>query len=97
MIDVIEIHMEGPEHVQHIAKLRWVEVDVIGGAAKTQPKESTRAAMYQFVKDNPDTAFAISQNDKTFAYLEPVEAHVHYVRTAPDSTKSDNLLSLPRF
>lgn len=98
MIDVIEIHMEGGEHLQHIAKLKWVEVDAPGGPAKTAPGISTRAEMYKFVKDHPRQAFAISSNDKRYAYLEPVNGqYVQYVKTMPDSTKADNLLSLPTF
>jgi hypothetical protein len=54
--------------------------------------------MHMFAKDNPERAYAISRNDDEYALLNPVDAgHVQYVRTAPDSTKSDNLLSLPRF
>jgi len=98
MIDVIAIQMEeGYNHLEHIVKLKWVEADRPGSPAKTQPKIATRKEMYDFVKDNPEQVFAISQNDNKWAYLEAVNAHVQYVKTMPDSTKSDNLLSLPRF
>lgn len=98
MIDVIAIQMEvGYNHLEHITKLKWVEVDKPGGSGKTQPKIATRTEMYDFVRDNPRQAFAISQNDNKWAYLEAVDAHVQYVKTLPDSTKADNLLSLPRF
>lgn len=92
------VHMEGGEHLQHIAKLRWVE-----SAGPSFPDEdglidSTREQMYNFLKHNGGQAFAISTNDNTYAYLEPVEGqYVYYVKTLPDSTKSDNLLSLPTF
>ena len=34
----------------------------------------------------------------TYAFLEAVDnGHVQYVKTTPDSTRADNLLSLPRF
>lgn len=98
MIDVIAIQMdEGRNHLEHISKLKWVETDKPGHAAKTEAKIATRKEMYDFVKDNPKQAFAISQNDNKYAYLEAVNAHVQYVKTLPDSTKADNLLSLPRF
>jgi Protein of unknown function (DUF3892) len=99
MIDVIAIHMEdGESHLQHISKIRWVRVDNPGSPAKTVPQEDSRSDMYEFVKANPKSAFAISRNDKTWAYLEAVDnGHVKFVKTIPDSTRTDNLLSLPRF
>jgi len=98
MIDVIAIQMEeGYNHLQHINKLRWVKVNKPGDPATTQPKDNTRAEMYDFVKKNPNVAFAISRNDRKWAYLDAVDEPAHYVKTKPDSTKSDNLLSLPRF
>jgi hypothetical protein len=90
--------MEGAEHLEHIAKLKYVTTDQAGSRiATSQPKIVTRAGMYEFVRDNPDQAYAISQADNVFAFLEHVNGHVQYVRTAPDSTTKDNLLSLPRF
>lgn len=101
MRNVIAIHMEvsGSNHLEHIAKLRWVETSQAGERAGNQAVyESTRAQMYTFVKDNPEKAYAISLNDDTYAFLEAVDnGHVQYVKTIPDSTKGDNLLSLPRF
>jgi len=98
MRNIISIHMEGSEHLEHIAKLRYVETDQAGSrVAIGSSKDVTREEMYVFVKDNPEKAYAISQNDNTYAYLEAVNGSVHYVKTRPDSVKSDNLLSLPRF
>jgi len=96
--NVIAIKMVGTEHLEHIDKLRWVEVDKPGGPARTAPQDWTRAQMYNFVVNNPRNAFAISRTDNKYAFLEPVNGlHVQYVRTMPDSTRKDNLLSLPRF
>ena len=90
--------MEGPEHLQHIAILRWVETASAGSkVALGKPTDETRADMYKFVKEHPKQAYAISQNDNKFAFLEAVNASVQYVKTLPDSTKADNLLTLPRF
>lgn len=98
MVNVIEVHMEGPEHLEHIAKLRWVQTDKAGSRiALSAPKDYTRKEMYDFVKDHPKQAYAISGTDNTYAYLEAVDGHVQYVKTTPDSTKKDNLLSLRRF
>ena len=89
----------GSGHLEHITALRWVETSSAGERASGQAiHESTRAQMYMFVKNYPDQAYAISRNDDTYAFLEAVDnGHVQYVRTLPDSTKSDNLLSLPHF
>jgi hypothetical protein len=100
MRNVIAIHMEvdGSNHLEHIAILRWAETSQAGERGGVNPRESTRAQMYTFVKDNPKQSYAISRNDDTYAFLEAVDnGHVQYVKTIPDSTKSDNLLSLPRF
>lgn len=88
---------EGYNDLPHINKLRWVQVDEPGSPAKTAAKDATRKEMFDFVKKTPNVAFAISANDRKWAYLEAVDSHVQYVKTKPDTTKSDNLLSLPRF
>jgi hypothetical protein len=97
VIQIIAIHMTGLEHLQHIETLRWVQVARPGAAATTQPQDATRAEMVQFVRNNPGEAFALSAADNTYALLEAVTAQPPYVRTRPDSTTRDNLLSLPRF
>lgn len=89
----------GYNHLEHIGRLRWVETSQAGERASGQTVyESSRAQMYTFVKNNPKQAYAISQNDDTYAFLEAVDnGHVQYVKTIPDSTVGDNLLSLRRF
>ena len=97
MRHVIAVHMEGGEHLQHIAKLRWFESDGPNSPDKGAPVDSTREQMFTFVNGG-GKGFAISQTDNTYAYLEAVRGqYVNYVKTLPDSTKSDNLLSLRRF
>ena len=100
MKDVVAIHMEpsGSSHLEHIAKLRWAETSKAGERGGANTQDWTRAQMYAFVKDNAKQAYAISRNDDEYAFLEAVDnGHVQYVKTLADSTKSDNLLSLPRF
>jgi hypothetical protein len=97
VIRIIAIHMVGAEHLQHIDLLRWVETLEPGAAPTTQPQDATRAAMVDFVREHPKEAFVISTNDNTYAFLEVVNAQPPYVKTLPDSTRADNLLSLPRF
>ena len=100
MRNITAIHMEvaGSSYLDHISKLRWSETSRAGERTATNSQVSTRAEMYEFVKDNKEKAYAISKNDDTYAFLEAVDnGHVKYVKTKPDSTKSDNLLSLDRF
>jgi hypothetical protein len=101
MKNIIAIHMEssGSSNLEHIAKLRWVETSRAGERAGSQTVyEFTRAQMYTFVKNNPEQAYAISRNDDTYAFLEAVDnGRVQYVKTIPDSTVGDNLLSLPHY
>jgi hypothetical protein len=99
MINVTEIHMEpsNSSYLEHIANLRWAETSEAGERSTTYTDESTRAEMYIFVRDNPEKAYAISRNDDRYAFLEAVNGTVQYVKTIPDSTRSDNLLSLPRY
>jgi hypothetical protein len=93
------MEVSGSNHLEHIAKLRWVETSQAGERAGNQTVyESTRAQMYEFVKNNREQAYAISRNDDKYAFLVAVDnGHVKYVRTEPDATRADNLLSLPRF
>jgi len=100
MIDVVAIHVEpsGSSHLEHITKLRWVETSRAGERGTGKVEWCTRQVMYDFVKDHPRQAYAISRNDDRWAYLEAVDdGHTQYVRTVPDSTRTDNLLSLERF
>jgi hypothetical protein len=100
MIQIIAIHMGtgAPNHLEHIEALKWVEVRLIGGPAVSSPSSSSRAEMYDFVVKHPSQAFASSANDGSHAYLTGVDnGHVRYVKTKPDSTTTDNLLSLPRY
>ncbi|MGZ6005468.1 MAG: DUF3892 domain-containing protein [Candidatus Saccharimonadales bacterium] len=99
MIDIVAIETEpsGSKHLEHITKLYWIKTSHTGVRGVGPEHWSTRAQMYEFVKNNPNSAYAISRNDDRWAYLEPVQGeHVNYVRTKPDSTRTDNLLSLPR-
>lgn len=100
MRSVIAIHTEpsGSGHLEHIAKLRYSITDRAGQHGGSGVYEVTRQQMYDFVKNNPRQAYAISRNSNTYAYLEAVDnGHVQYVKTMPDSTRADNLMSLPRF
>lgn len=100
MRNVIAIHTEpsSSNNLEHIAKLRYSVTDRAGQRGGNGVYEVTRQQMYDFVKSYPRQSYAISSNDDEYAFLEAVNnGHVQYVKTVPDSTRSDNLLSLPRF
>lgn len=89
MVRITAIRMVGSEHHQHISDLRWIN------PATQATGESTRAAMVEFVRKNPNQAYVESATSR--AYLKVVEATPPYVQTYADNTLTDNLLSLPRF
>jgi hypothetical protein len=81
--------MVGTEHHQHISELRWLNPDTKATGV------STRAAMVDYVRKNPNSAYV--QSGTSRAYLKVVDATPPYVQTYADNTLTDNLLSLPRF
>jgi hypothetical protein len=97
MRHIIAIHLEGTEHLEHIVSLRWYEAVDPNSPDIGTLQQSTRQQMYDFVHGGGE-AFALNSAKTHYAMLEAVNgAHVQYVKTIPDGTKSDNLLSLPRY
>lgn len=97
MRHIISIHLEGPEHVQHIASLRWYETAGPNSPDTGTLQQSTRQEMYNFVHGGGE-AYALNRAKTHYAMLEAVNApNVQYVKTIPDGTTSDNLLSLDRY
>lgn len=89
MIEITAIHMVGTEHYEHIGELQWVNPGTGATGA------SSRAAMVQFVRDNPNQAYVEGPTKR--AYLRVREATPPYVQTYADNTWTDNLLALPRY
>jgi Protein of unknown function (DUF3892) len=97
MRHVVAVHLEGSEHLSHIASLRWYETARPSAPDTGQLTESTRQQMYNFVASGGQ-GYALNQAGTHYAMLEAVNgANVQYVKTVPDKLKSDNLLSLPRY
>jgi hypothetical protein len=49
------------------------------------------------IKVNPEEFYVKTGTDKAFVKVEkPTDGRKPYIRTIPDSTKKDNLLSLPQ-
>lgn len=96
MRHITEIHLVGTESLEHIESLRWYESAGPNSADTGQLMQTTRQGMYNFVKDNGE-AFALNKAKTKYSMLMAVNDHVQYVKTTPDETTSDNLLSLPRY
>lgn len=89
MVEVIAIHIVGPEHHSHIGEMKWNNP-----VTKTHGATS-RAAMVDFVRANPNTAYV--QGPTRQAFLKVVDTTPPYVQTYADGTWTDNLLNLPRY
>jgi hypothetical protein len=97
MKHVVSIHLVGTEHLEHIESLRWFETAGPNEPDTGSVQQSSRQEMYNFVNGG-GKAYAVNQAKTHHAYLAAVNgARVQYVKTVPDGTKSDNLLSLPRY
>lgn len=71
-----------------ISELGWTE----DGTGKRD--RSTRLQMYDFVQGG-GVAYVLSGNDKAYLTTAVTALGTKYVKTKPDDTKRDNLLSLP--
>ena len=76
----------------------YVSITNLGWLEESTGKRgrSTRLEMYNFIKDG-NYAYVVDPKDSSKAYLETrvSAAGTKYVRTKPDDTRRDNLLSLP--
>jgi hypothetical protein len=89
MVQILHVQVEAPEtHESHIAAVRWYNPE------DGQIAIATRSVMVEFIKGG---GVAYTFNGRRFARVEVVAAATPYIRTVPDISLSDNLLSLPRF
>lgn len=97
MRHIVSIHLEGTEHLEHIASLRWHETASPSSPDIGQLMQSKRQQMYDFIKGGGQ-GYALNQAKTQYAMLQAADGpRVQYVKTKPDQYKSDNLLSLPRY
>jgi hypothetical protein len=83
---VTNIRLSSPgTHPAHITDFKFVDQN-------SKYWQCTRDQMVTFVRLNPGTAYTLVNGIR--ANLRVV---AHWVETYPDSTKKDNLLSLPPF
>jgi hypothetical protein len=89
MVQILHVQVQAPEtHESHITAVRWYNPD------DGQIAVALISVMVDFIRGG-GTAYTF--NGRRFARVEVVEAAPPHIRTVPDISISDNLLSLPRF
>jgi hypothetical protein len=84
---IVAVRVESPgTHEQHITDFKL-----------DSGTQMSKISMILYVEMSPDTFY--TNEDKKKAYLEIATSTsgTRYVRTKPDNTTKNNLLSLPRF
>lgn len=90
MVQITYVRVAPPgTHESHITEVKWYNPK--SGVNGT----STVAGMVQFLRDNNGLAYTC--DGSRIARVEWVAAPSPYIRSAPDRSTTDNLLSLPRF
>jgi len=88
MVQVIQVHMVGGEHHEHIADVRWKNTQ------KGTTGESTRADMVKYIEGGGQAFVTDGVNS---VWVGVVNATPKYIRTHADGKWTDNLLALPRY
>lgn len=88
-IIAISMTQGSPNHVQHIASLKWIA----NGNIATW---SSRSDMVARVRSSSPGTFFTNVNGYTADVYVASNMHNAWVQTEPDATKVDNLLMLPR-
>lgn len=83
---ITHIHLEGGRGLEHISRVRWRD----GLMTDT----STRQQLVEWIDDGGD---ARVQSWPVDARVEVVRARPPYLRSVPNGSLVDNLLSLPEF
>jgi len=89
MNHVVAVHLApNGTKTEHIQELIWVADNFVGGRASVQ-------TMVDFLRKNPGQ-LVVSSKEST-AVVQVVEANPPYIRSARDSSVSDNLLAITKF
>ncbi len=92
MIQITCITKDGGHHENPhtaISRLGWVDVH------SGQRGNSSRLEMYDFVYKGGQAYVVGNRGEKAFLMTAQTSLGTKYVKTIPDATKSDNLLTLP--
>jgi hypothetical protein len=84
---IVAVSLSGGTNYEHIVRLYWMD----GNAEKY----STREQMVEYIEGGGQ-AFTQNQQDRAYCEVVSPPSGPKYVRTKPDSTTGNNLLSLPR-
>jgi hypothetical protein len=90
MVQILAIHMTGGERHEHIAELRWRNLET------TETGAASRAAMVKFIRDDKGRAY-VQDGNNAKNWIGWVDADPPYVRTHADGYWNNNLLALPRY
>ena len=82
------VHMEGGNHHEHIAEVKWL--NDMGKSGQSQ-----RAQIVTWLQQGGN--FAKVARGQGSVPVGVVEARVPYLRTYADNTWTDNLLALPKY
>ncbi|MFP2961017.1 DUF3892 domain-containing protein [Myxococcus sp. 1LA] len=88
MIYITAVRLSGGERLEHITHLKWVN-RATGGS-----ESSTRATIVAWIDQGIDVRVQVGRSESK---VEVVRANPPYLRSSPNNTTADNLLSLPRF
>ena len=87
---ITAIHLEGGSRHQHIARVRWEQID---DSSKTG--EDSRQQMVDWIRNQNGEAY-VRDGDGGVSVLA-VDASPPYMRTYADGQWTNNLLALPTF
>ncbi|MCE9672617.1 DUF3892 domain-containing protein [Myxococcus stipitatus] len=85
---ITHIRLSGGDRLEHITRVRWVD------GLNFRQGESSREEMVRWIDDGGDARVKASPRDVS---VHVVRASPPYLRTAPNDSPYDNLLTLPRF
>ncbi|GHG90251.1 DUF3892 domain-containing protein [Comamonas sp. JC664] len=85
---IIAVRLSGGDRLEHITDLKWQE------PATGWSNTNTRAEMVAWIDNGNEARVRVGSNESK---VEVVRANPPYLRSSPNNTTADNLLSLPRF
>ncbi|CAM4290242.1 MULTISPECIES: DUF3892 domain-containing protein [Myxococcus] len=88
MIYITAVRLSGGNRLEHITDLKWEN------RATSESGSSTRAQIVAWIDQGNEARVQVGYSESK---VEVVRADPPYLRSSPNNTTVDNLLSLPRF
>ena len=85
---IIAVRLAGGDRLEHITHVKWED------RVKRSNGQSTRAEMVVWIDDGNEVRVRVGSNESK---VHVVRTNPPYLKTSPNDTTADNLLSLPRF